>query len=273
MGIRLMMESCSPTSMDKIPDTLQTGSLVKEVIQSLLDDETEKISNDPVIPDESCDQNLFISDRTTIKDDTSNMSDASNNEPQDAKQPIECTDTRAMAQHDAINVVSYPHHNTHTPTLIEQLIEHGVPVETLSEEDGYTKMRQTFCGRVKVVKIMPIEESSQIVDVMIKCCEELFPEYDNFSSKYVKARMDHMIKYEGTDYFPESKVKPEDMSSVPPLFEFRCTLHEQFRSSLGRSPPKLPFMLSELVDLCMYYFNHVASNKSWKSSIDKQVDK
>merc|ERR1712126_444480 len=98
MGIRLMMESCSPTSMDKIPDTLQTGSLVKEVIQSLLDDETEKISNDSVVHDEPCDQQWFTPDRTTTNDNTPNASDARNNESQDAMEPIECTDTRAMVQ-------------------------------------------------------------------------------------------------------------------------------------------------------------------------------
>ena len=70
-----------------------------------------------------------------------------------------------------------------------------------------------------------------------------------------------------SDYFPEEKVSEDDMSTVPPLLEFRRRLHKTFYETLGKTA-KLPFKYSELVDLSTYYFNHVASCKSWKDDMN-----
>jgi len=151
----------------------------------------------------------------------------------------------------------------HKMPLKEQLICHGVPEKTFSQCDGFEKMRLTFSGRVHAVKKKPVQKCYQIADCMIECCQKTFTDYTKLSNQYINARISHMEQSETTGYFPEHKVDHNDMSTTPPLLELRHGLHKQLFDTFGKGA-KIPFKISELVDLLMYYFNHVATYKYWQ---------
>jgi len=151
-------------------------------------------------------------------------------------------------------------------SLREQILAHGVPIQALAEADGFSKMHLTFMGRISAVKKESVQVCRQLADTMITYCQKVFGDYQKFANSYSQARKDHKIKSEGSSYFPEDKVIDSDMRTVPPLLEFRRRLFQRFTTVSKYETSTIRFSSSELVDLCMYYFNHVASCKPWRNN-------
>ena len=142
--------------------------------------------------------------------------------------------------------------SSYSEVLRQRLLDQGVPESVFGQPDDYHKMSLVFSGRISKVAGKDLEEADILAGKMISACKKTFGDYASFFRDYVEARIAEIEN--------RRRICDDDVFACPPMMDYRRNLHNRLSTAIGGK--KHTFRYSEIVDLSMYYFNHIA-DKSW----------
>eukprot|EP00095_Tigriopus_kingsejongensis_P005820 maker-scaffold425_size175135-snap-gene-0.37 protein:Tk05820 transcript:maker-scaffold425_size175135-snap-gene-0.37-mRNA-1 annotation:"---NA---" len=127
------------------------------------------------------------------------------------------------------------------------LAMHGVPVSIFGHPNGFQKMVLTFAGRIGAVTGHSDDTCHELAKSMVEMWQQCQETHQSLETRY-RLHRPFLIDLNHNHAVPWTKL-------LPPMMDLRRNWHTILTNWVR---PSAGFTFSELVDLTMFYFNHVA---------------
>ena len=142
----------------------------------------------------------------------------------------------------------------------------GIKEGVLYEKDSLAKMKAVFASRIHFVAEKEFLKSGILADKMIDICQATFGSYAKMRELYLEAKKAEISRLKVNEIEDVrawlKDCNDNELARCPSMIDFRVELHKQLSDNCHKERKTLKFRFSEVVDLIMYFFNHV-SDEAW----------